>query len=148
MKKTKLATWILIADGSRATLYEQSDSDATLRQLENWDNEGGRTSDHVAETDALGTSGGGSQPNAMGSQSDPKRHSQYDFARKLAHVLNEQEKAYDHLIVVAPPKVLGDLRKQLSPHVQPKIIGEFHKDLTHVSAHDLPGHLTGLLAPK
>ena len=42
------------------------------------------------------------------------------------------EKAYDRLVIVAPPKALGDLRAALSAHVRPLIYAELDKDLVKI----------------
>ncbi len=41
----------------------------------------------------------------------------------------------NQIVIVAPPRVLGELRKQLSPKAQSKVRGELDKDLTR---HPLP----------
>ena len=48
---------------------------------------------------------------------------------------------FDELVVVAPPKMLGDLRNDLSALSKAKITAEDGKDLTHIPIRDLPTHL-------
>jgi protein required for attachment to host cells len=146
-----MTTWILVADGSRAHLYAQHPPSTALESVESWDNVEGRISDHQSESDRLGSSGGGrgsSQHSIMAPETDPKDHAKQVFAHKLANLLNEKESSYHSLIVIAPPHLLGELRKHLNPRVQAKVSAEFNKDLTHVSAHDLPSHLEKLLAAR
>lgn len=58
-----------------------------------------------------------------------------DFVGDLALFLEqaEKERAYDRLVLAAPPKMLGNFRKLLNENVQSKIIAEVNKDLTKMS---------------
>ena len=141
-----MKTFILIADGSRASLLFRSTKEPQLRQMECWDNAGGRTPDHLSETDRLGSSGGhGNHSSSMTPTTDPKRHSQHLFAKKLAGVLKQRLTGYDQLVVSASPKLLGDLRKEYDAEVSKKIVAELGKDLTQVPIHDLGPHLDHIL---
>ena len=74
---------------------------------------------------------------------DPHRHEQRMFARSVARLLEEKrmKNAFDRLIVVAPPKALGDMRAEFSKNVSELVTDELNKDLTKVAIHELPGHL-------
>jgi hypothetical protein len=48
---------------------------------------------------------------------------------------------YDRIVLVAGPKMLGDLRHYLPKPLAGHIAAELHKDLVKVSVHDLPSHL-------
>jgi protein required for attachment to host cells len=54
------------------------------------------------------------------------------FARELAEVLYRQALAnrFDKLVVVAPPRILGDLRKAFHAEVIDRIAAEIPKELT------------------
>jgi protein required for attachment to host cells len=43
--------------------------------------------------------------------------------------------AFNQLVIVAPPKILGDLRRKFTKETETKIIAEVPKDLTH---HTIP----------
>jgi protein required for attachment to host cells len=58
-----------------------------------------------------------------------------DIADELYRMGHSQE--FVTLIVVAPPKMLGDLRAALHPEVTKRIIAEVPKDLTAVPERDL-----------
>jgi protein required for attachment to host cells len=66
------------------------------------------------------------------------------FAVRLAERLYEMGHAnqYQSLVVVAPPRMLGDLRAALHPEVAQRLVGEVAKDLL---AYPLP-ELTRLLS--
>lgn len=54
------------------------------------------------------------------------------FAKDLADRLYKRAHAgrFDHLVIVAPPKTLGDLRGELHAEVRSRVLAEIGKDLT------------------
>jgi protein required for attachment to host cells len=68
------------------------------------------------------------------------------FASEIADTLYQMGHAneFDELVVVAPPKMLGDLRKAFHPEVSQRVVHEVPKDLT---AHPLP-ELSRVLAQQ
>ena len=85
----------------------------------------------------------------MEPRTDPQRHEQAAFAAELAAVLNEaaQAQRFDALHLIAAPKALGDLRAQLSPEVQGRVIKEINKNLTPFTLPQLEEHLAAELWP-
>lgn len=151
-------TWILIADGARAHLLVNRGPGTGLERVfaEEFVNPAGRA--HVGEmlSDGQGRSfdsvGRGREGiaggrHAMEPPTDPKRHAQEDFARELAAMLDvhAQKRAFDALILVAAPRMLGDLRTHLSAAVAQRVSHELDKDLTNTPEHDLPQHLGDLV---
>ena len=70
------------------------------------------------------------------------------FAKLLAEKLAKaaEEKAFDHLVLVAPPKMLGELRKHLNEKVLKLINEEISKDLTSSTPAELTASLITRLA--
>jgi protein required for attachment to host cells len=68
------------------------------------------------------------------------------FARTIAAELNHtrEEKAYDRLVLIAPAKMLGEIKKYLNDKVLKRIVAEMPKDLTHYEGHALAAHLDGV----
>ncbi|MEQ8344940.1 MAG: host attachment family protein [Sneathiellaceae bacterium] len=66
------------------------------------------------------------------------------FAAEIAEALYKAAHAgrYDKLIIVAPPKTLGDLRKALHKEVSGRVIGEIDKDLTNQPPYEIEKRLT------
>jgi len=62
-----------------------------------------------------------------------------DVADKLKHAF--EIKAYDHLVIAAPPKILGALRLHLDPAVLGCVVAEIDKDFTKDTNHALLAHL-------
>jgi protein required for attachment to host cells len=55
------------------------------------------------------------------------------------------EDAFDRLILVAPPKILGNFRKVMNQPVQTRIIAEINKDLTKLNERDLREELKKII---
>ena len=148
MKPTR--TWILVADGGRARILEAlgrgkgvhivSGSDATI------DNppshlQGDAKPDRVYESV-------GHARHAVEPRQDPHRALEAIFAGQLAAKLGDYaaSKSFDRLVIVAPPAMLGDLRKVISPSVREKIVAEVDKDLTKVPNGEILNHINDVIA--
>jgi protein required for attachment to host cells len=70
-------------------------------------------------------------------QTDWHDQAEERFAAEIADTLYEMEHAqkFDELVVVAPPRLLGNLRAALHPEVSQCIVAEVAKDLT---SHPVP----------
>ena len=80
---------------------------------------------------------------AMDPKTDPKRHIVHEFARSIAEMLGETAQAgfYDRLILVAPPKTLGDLRSELPRHAETRVTATVDKDLVNLDDRAIERHL-------
>jgi protein required for attachment to host cells len=76
------------------------------------------------------------------------RFEKHRFAREMAKVLDAAaaSKAFDRLILVAPPATLGDLRTELGDATRKMVTAELPKDLTRHAEQELPQHLGAVLA--
>jgi protein required for attachment to host cells len=85
-----------------------------------------------------GTDRPGRTPGAAGAsrsaveQTDWHQLAEERFVATVADMLYDMAhaQAFDHLVVVAPPKALGSLRAALHPEVSTRIVAEVAKDLT------------------
>src|SRR5690606_39531091 len=69
-------------------------------------------------------------------------HSVRMFARDIARYLDKAriDRRYDKLILVAPPKFLGALRKHLDKDVARMVVEEIPKDVSALKTHDLTAY--------
>lgn len=145
-------TWILIADGARARLFEQDRKSRHFDPISEQEFFGSRaqskeiaSDDRGRSFDSAGRGQGGIAHgrHAMEPPTDPQRYAEYAFARDLADHLEKaaNEHRFDQLVLVAAPQALGDLRSLLPKTVQSKIVAEINKDLTNVPTKDLARHL-------
>lgn len=75
----------------------------------------------------------------------PREHSAKVFAREVGRYLDKarNEHRFDELVLVAPPKFLGALRKELGKEVEKMVADELPKDLSSFNARDLEAYLRG-----
>jgi len=61
------------------------------------------------------------------------------FARHMAQKINQEAEsgALPEIVIIAPPRTLGETRKELSIKAQSKISGEIAKDLTRHPVSDI-----------
>ncbi len=149
MKKAK--TWILVADGAQARVYQTGAGAKGLVAVRGGEFAGANlpSRDIDADKPGQGFDRGGQGRRRMQPHTDSHRHAQAEFARHLAEFLprGQQRQAYDDLIIVAPPKALGDLRAALAPGVRELVRAELSKDLVHVKERELRLHLDPVLRP-
>lgn len=72
----------------------------------------------------------------------PVGHSAKVFARELGRYLDKArvEHQYDQLVLVASPKFLGALRKELGKEAGKLVAEELAKDLSGFKTHDLAAY--------
>ncbi|MGC1864192.1 MAG: host attachment family protein [Methylocystis sp.] len=125
--------WVLVGDGRRALFLENhGDPDVLdLRVIE------ARVEDNPATrdqgTDAPGrafASRGG--PRSSLETTDWHELEKEHFADRIAETINKVAETGEmkEVVLIAPPRVLGELRKHLSVKAQAKVKGEIDKDLT------------------
>jgi protein required for attachment to host cells len=132
--------WVLVGDGHRALFLENhGDPDLLdLRVIEARVDENPPTREQG--TDAPGRAypgAGGKGGRSAVEPTDWHELEKEHFAREIAERINKAAEAGEmsEIVIVAPPRVLGELRKQLSVKATSKVKGELDKDLTH---HPLP----------
>lgn len=149
MKPT--VTWIVIADGNVAKIFEHEGPGKGLTALKDlhFEQEALKASEIMA--DRPGRAGAGTSPGskaAMEYHSDPVAVRERKFVERLADVLDEKcrERRFDRLVIAAAPAALGDIRPALSDAVKQTILAELPKDLTNVPTPKLTAHFDGLIA--
>ena len=142
-------TWIIAADESRARVLQVAGPDR-LDEIDDLVNPSGRAQDRELQTDAeprfnghggVGKAGSG---RTGGPASDREaqgavEHSVRTFAREVGRYLDRArlDHRFDQLVLVAPPKFLGVLRKELDKEVEKLVADELPKDLAGFSAREL-----------
>lgn len=77
-------------------------------------------------------------------ESTPRETDEATFAKQLGHYLNTQATAgaFHHLILIADPGTLGEIRPVLNKAVQSRVALEINKTLNHQSAGDIAKAIT------
>lgn len=141
-------TWVVVADGARARILSGDPAKGGLEPVMPELVGRGREKGSELLADRPGRSVDSSHVgdrHAMEPPTDPKEVEKQRFVRHLADRLAEalNEGRFARLVLVAPPRALGELRSVLSEKVRAAIVREVDKDLTWVPVHELPGHLRG-----
>ncbi len=124
---------VLVADGRKMLfLRNEGDNDYPNLVVENAQEQGNPATRDQA-TDSAGRAS--SPQGGVQSSVEPTDFHQIEedrFAADAADFLKTGalKNAYDSLIVVAPPKTLGELRKHYHKEVTSRLKGELDKDLT------------------
>ncbi len=125
--------WVLVGDGRKA-LFLRNEGDADLLDLRR---ASVRLDDNPATreqgTDAPGRAQASMGPRSAVETTDWHDLAEHRFAESVAGEIDAAVRAgaCKEITLVAPPKVLGDLRKSLDGETLKHVMGEVAKDLTH-----------------
>ena len=77
---------------------------------------------------------------------ESKEHDRQDFSSTVADHLNKlcQNQAYTNLIIIAEPKFLGSLRKNINKQTTELVEKEVAKDLIHADVKDIESQLESI----
>jgi protein required for attachment to host cells len=135
--------WVIAADASRARVLQVA-SPHKLAEVASLDNPAGRMQERELTTDAQprfrGSAGPGSDPEATSAV----EHATQMFAKRIGEYLEKArtDHRYDELVVIAPPQLLGVLRKEYGKEVGKLVADELPKDLSMLSRHELEGYFS------
>jgi protein required for attachment to host cells len=132
-------TWIVAADESRARVLQVARPQRELEEIESMLNPEGRLQDREINSDARGRfSGGHTGEDNVGAV----EHQAELFAKRIGDYLGKArvEHRFDELVLVAPPKFLGALRKELDKEVAKLVKQELPKDLSWLNARELAAY--------
>ena len=143
-------TWILVANGTHGFIACNRGPGHGIDPKIEHEFQGPNVPNREIMSDAPGRAvdSAGQGRHAMEPKTDPQRNSQQSFARAIAAHIDSaaQQNDFDHLVLVAAPQMLGELRKYLSSTAAAKVTGELPKDLTHLPMDKLPDHLGAVMA--
>ncbi len=123
---------VVVADGRKLLmLRNQGDAEyLNLQVVQKQLHPNPKTSDQ--KTDSSGRSA--SNPSGSGTMGETDFHQLEEnrFAAEVAEMLRDEalHNSFESLIIVAPPKTLGELRKHYHASVTERLAGELAKDLT------------------
>lgn len=131
MKKT--VSWIVVADHQHARAYAHDGAGQGIKPVEGWEFATHLQRTHDMVSDRPGRKPGvGGNPVAVPQHSDPNREAGRRFMKDIAGAIAKaaQDKVFDRLVLVAPPRALGELRQALPAAVHKMVIAELDEDLT------------------
>ncbi len=138
-------TWIIIADHAKARLFQNFGIGNGIEEIDGPASIASPLPARELASDRPGRvfDSKGRGRHAMGYRTPPDRIEKQKFARSVARWLNERGRLsqFDRLAIVAPAKMLGDLRKEISGDIQSKVFQVLDKDLVNDPAIKIAQHL-------
>ena len=129
---------VLVGDGSKALFLRNRGTPRNVELIVERELQQDNPATREQGTDRPGRKPGedGVSQSAIG-ETDWHEQAEERFAAEIADTLYQMEHAheFDELVVVAPPKMLGDLRARFHQEVIACIVAEVPKDLT---SHPVP----------
>lgn len=138
-------TWVLAADGSRARIFEISEADGHLHEIEDMFNPAGRALDQEINAEPKDRFYGKGDGVGHTTEADPEpaQKEAERFSKRVADHLDHcrNEHRFDKLRVVAAPRMLGLIREKLSKEVQKMVEEEIPKDVSNLKEHEMEAYL-------
>ena len=135
---------VLVADGRKMLFLRNHGEGAQidLRLEAHREQENGTNRDQASDAPGRSFASVGSRRSAM-DETDFHQIEEDRFAADAADLLRERALSGDFkaLVVVAPPRTLGELRKHYHKEVASRIVDEFHKDLTGCTIEEIEAAL-------
>ncbi len=127
-------SYVLVADGAKMLFFRNEGDAQNLNLTVIAAEQQADQRDRDIKTDLAGQKPGspGQYGGSTANEADFHRQAEDRFAAEAAERLNRAALAneFERLIVVAPPKTLGELRKHYHKQVESRITAEIAKDLT------------------
>ena len=135
--KVHYGAWVLVGDGKKALfLHNEGDQEIlNLRRIDVEHQKNPATRDQG--TDAPGRASSPGPRSAPLGGTDYHQVEEDRFAAHVAERINAAagENGFKELVIVAPPKCLAEIRRDLSAEAQRRVVCEIPKDYTH---HPIP----------
>ncbi|PWK89672.1 host attachment protein [Fulvimonas soli] len=142
-------TWILVADGARARVIECNARNGVWNEVACFDNPEGRLPGRSLTRDRppRAAESVGSARHAIEPHTTPREKSAGNFARLLGDALARglEERRYEKLVLVAPPRFLGALHEHIGAPLMQHVTGEVRRNLTTLPTAELRERLPSRL---
>ena len=129
-------TWVVVGDASGAQVFAYVDKADAWEPLQHVKADG----TGADETRDFGPKASEHKGALHGhGHVTPKETKERHLAHAVCHALERglADHAFHQLVLVAPPKFLGELRENLSRGLKEKVVTEVHKDYAHLPVRDL-----------
>ncbi len=141
-------TWIVVADGDQARVFEERQRAGDVREVEahRMGREGGDYPRAAAHGATVHDRAGHGQHGA--GERAPSQEAEDRFLERVAESLAEplRRKAYESLVIMAPPRALGVLRQALPKAVQFRLAGSDPHECVKETAADIRRRLRKIRA--
>lgn len=138
--------YVLVGDGRRALFFvNHGDADLLdLRVLETRIDDNPATREQGSDAPGRTFPAAGAHARSAMENVDWHEMEEARFARTMAERINAaaERNEMKEIVIVAPPKTLGEIRKDLSTRATKLVVGELAKDLTRHPLPDIEKALT------
>lgn len=146
MSRKDNIVWVVIADGGHAFALSTTLSFHDFAPVDSLMMEGPHLRDRDIGSDKpsrVFSRASSSERSAIGEHGRLAQEAQREFLRQVGDRLEECYRSgkFAHLVLVAPPRPLGDLRVALSDRVADRVIGEIIADLAHAPIPAIADHV-------
>ncbi|HEY9200521.1 MAG TPA: host attachment protein [Gammaproteobacteria bacterium] len=135
-------TWVVVAESSRAKIFqvEKNESHQSLKELEGFTHSTSRSHKNQLSGSQQKDSRDSQLTDSLDSHKD---HERGEFARSLGqHLNNARSKGlFKKLILMSPPRFLGDLRKYLGHETNKFVVSAIDKNLVRHNIQDIQAHI-------
>jgi protein required for attachment to host cells len=134
----KRMVWVLVADGARARILGGERPGFGFAPVFAHDFAAparAHTSQAMSDRQGRAFDSAGAGRHAMESRTDWHEHAKSVFARDMAEEVERAalKNRFDDLILVAPPRMLGELRGHLGQAARMRLACEVPKEMTHLA---------------
>jgi len=145
----KVVTWIVVADHQHARFFENDGPTRGIKPIESLSLDTHLAASHDVMSDRPGRSWSAKNGVRHGLEPhvDPHRQEGMKFIQRVIEVVTKasEKSEFDRLILVMPPRALGEFRKFLPVSVRERISGELAADLTKSTAPEIANRLGALM---
>lgn len=137
-------TWVLVAENSRARLFDWQSQDV-LHEISDLSHPESRLHERDLVSDKPGRifDGAGEGRHARQAPTSAKHHESQTFAKEIVAMLEQSRcrNEFEHLVIMAAPQFLGQLREEMPPSLQKTVLHEIDKNLAQHPVEDIRKHL-------
>lgn len=132
-------TWIVAADHTRGRVFSLKGS--TFEEIQTFTHPEARVQTQVLESDRPGRSveSIGGARHALAPDVDSDAHERAVFAKEISDYVEHgrQQQQFEKLVLIAEPKMLGSLRKELSGESMKLVERELAKNITQQNEREI-----------
>lgn len=134
-------TWVLVADGARARIFERGYQKLDNVMGQDFCSDNLKTREITTDKPGRVFESGATMRHAYEPRTDWHTYQKELFAKELCDVLRRSNGSFDELVLVSSPKTLGDIRSNLCKQAKDKVKLELAKDVTKLTEKELADYL-------
>lgn len=141
------ATWVVVAESSRARIFSMDRPSNSLQELEGLTNPDMRMQQQDLTSDRPGRSHNSQGVrHALQTEVDPRHEEAIRFAKRIAERVEQGRTTgkFDRLLLAAPPEFLGLLRQHLSDVTLRQVTRTLDKNLVQMDPGEIRARLVAL----